>query len=154
MSVTLAELVEQGKTRGHILEQDFETLFEERDDPPDDAEIETARQTLLDAGVMVLADESELEEVEQLAEDTETEAERLHNARQDRAAAARAPLQTDGVSQYLKDIYDIPLITRDQEVALAQRIEAGDQTAVAEFTRANLRLVVSVAKKYVNRGLP
>ncbi|HET7769932.1 MAG TPA: sigma-70 family RNA polymerase sigma factor [Chloroflexota bacterium] len=154
MSQTLGELIEHGKTRGHVLEQDIEALFEDRSEPPDEGELDAARQALLNAGVLVLADEGELEEVEQLADETESEAERLHNTSRDRAAAARAPLQTDGVAQYLKDIYDIPLLKREQEVALAQRIEAGDQTAVAEFTRANLRLVVNIAKRYNGRGLP
>src|SRR5687767_15087029 len=146
--MTLAELVEEGKARGHVFERDVEALFDDRSEPPDESELEAARQTLLNGGVAVVADESELEELAEAAEDSEAEAERLHNARQDRAAAARAPRQTDGVAQYLKDIYDIPLLTREQEVSLAQRVEAGDQAALAEFTRGNLRLVVSVAKRY------
>ena len=154
MSLTLVELIDQGKTRGHVLEQDVEALFDDRSDPPDEAELDAARQALLDAGVMVLADEGELEEVEQLVDETDSEADRVLNASRDRAAAARAPMQTDGVAQYLKDIYHIPLLKREQEVALAQRIEAGDQTALAEFTRANLRLVVNIAKRFNNRGLP
>jgi RNA polymerase primary sigma factor len=154
MSLTLAELINQGKTHGHVLEQDIEALFEDRSDPPDETEMDAARQALLNAGVMVVADESELEEVEQLADETESEAQRIHNTSRDRAAAARAPLQTDGVAQYFKDIYDIPLLKREQEAALAQRIEAGDRSAVAEFTRANLRLVVNIAKRYNGRGLP
>src|SRR5687768_10259645 len=108
LSTAIAELLEQGKARGHVLEQDVEALFDDRAEPPDDAEVDAARQLLIDGGVLVLADEAELEEVEQIVEDTE--AERLHNERQDRAAAARAPLQTDSVAQYLKDIYDIPLL--------------------------------------------
>ena len=100
-----------------------------------------------------LADESELEEIEDQAPEPE-ETDPLLSARQDQAAADRAPLHTDPMWQYLHDIHDIPLLTREQEVALAQRFERGDPTALGEFTRANLRLVVSIAKKYVGRGLP
>jgi RNA polymerase primary sigma factor len=60
----------------------------------------------------------------------------------------------DALEQYLADIHDIPLLTRQQEVALAQRVERGDPDAPAEFARANLRLVVSIAKRYAGRGLP
>ena len=59
----------------------------------------------------------------------------------------------DAVWHYLKDIRDIPLLKSEQEVALAQRIEAGDTEALQQFTLANLRLVVSIAKRYVGRGL-
>lgn len=55
---------------------------------------------------------------------------------------------------YLREIGRTPMLTHQQEIALAQRIEAGDPRAAGEFTQANLRLVVSIAKKYVGRGLP
>ena len=156
-SIELTELVERGKAQGYVLERDVEALFEDRDEPPDDVEIEAVHQTLLGAGVALVADEDELLELDELAgaaEEAGLADERQRNARLDRAAADKAPLHTDAVWQYLKDIHDIPLLTRDQEVALAQRIEAGDRAALATFTRSNLRLVVSVAKKYVGRGLP
>jgi RNA polymerase primary sigma factor len=54
---------------------------------------------------------------------------------------------------YLKEIGKIPLLTADEEVALAKRIEAGDQTAKDELIQANLRLVVSIAGHYNNRGM-
>ncbi|HET7770514.1 MAG TPA: sigma-70 family RNA polymerase sigma factor, partial [Chloroflexota bacterium] len=59
----------------------------------------------------------------------------------------------DAVWQYLKDIHDIPLLTAAQEVELAKRIEMGDEAARQQFTLSNLRLVVSIAKRYVGRGL-
>ena len=66
----------------------------------------------------------------------------------------RGPETHDAVWHYLKDIRDIPLLTAAQEVELAQRMEAGDDEAVQQFTLANLRLVVSVAHGYTGRGLP
>ena len=59
----------------------------------------------------------------------------------------------DPVKMYLQDIGKIPLLTREEEVELAQRIERGDADARAHLITANLRLVVSIAKKYMGRGL-
>jgi len=58
------------------------------------------------------------------------------------------------IQLYLRDIGEIPLLTRDEEIALAKRIRKGDMIARRDMIRANLRLVVSIAKKYVNIGLP
>ena len=55
---------------------------------------------------------------------------------------------------YLKEIGKVRLLTAEEEVALAQRIEAGDEEAKKRLTEANLRLVVSIAKRYVGRGMP
>ena len=55
---------------------------------------------------------------------------------------------------YLKEISRIPLLTRADEVELAQRVRAGDAAAKARLTEANLRLVVQIARRYLNRGLP
>jgi RNA polymerase primary sigma factor len=68
--------------------------------------------------------------------------------------AAGLAAEVDIVTAYLREIGDVPLLTREQEVALAQRAEAGDAAAAQELARHNLRLVVSVAKKYLGRGMP
>ncbi|HYH12914.1 MAG TPA: sigma-70 family RNA polymerase sigma factor, partial [Thermomicrobiales bacterium] len=59
----------------------------------------------------------------------------------------------DPVRLYLREIAETPLLTHEQEIDLAKRVENGDLLAVQQFVRANLRLVVSIAKRYVNRGL-
>ena len=59
----------------------------------------------------------------------------------------------DPVRLYLREIAETPLLTHAQEIDLAKRVENGDLQAVQQFVRANLRLVVSIAKRYVNRGL-
>jgi RNA polymerase primary sigma factor len=59
---------------------------------------------------------------------------------------------TPGLDKYLQDISRVDMITPDEEVDLAKRIQAGDMEALDKLTRANLRFVVSVAKQYQNRG--
>ena len=59
----------------------------------------------------------------------------------------------DSVRLYLREIGKIPLLTSEQEVALAKRIEQGDKAAKDAMAEANMRLVVSIAKKYIGRGL-
>ncbi|MBO0689843.1 MAG: sigma-70 family RNA polymerase sigma factor, partial [Candidatus Dormibacteraeota bacterium] len=60
----------------------------------------------------------------------------------------------DSVRMYLRKIGEVPLLTAKEEVELAKEIEAGSDPARRHMIEANLRLVVSVAKRYVNRGLP
>lgn len=60
----------------------------------------------------------------------------------------------DPVRMYLKEIGNVPLLSGDEEVELAKLVEQGDEEAKKKLTEANLRLVVSIAKKYVGRGMP
>jgi RNA polymerase primary sigma factor len=60
----------------------------------------------------------------------------------------------DAVKQYLKEIGTYPLLTADQELILAERVARGDPRARQKLVEANLRLVVSIAKRYSNQGLP
>ena len=64
------------------------------------------------------------------------------------------PRDSRTVDTYLRDIAQQPLLTVDEEVELAQRIRQGDERALERLVLGNLRFVVSVAKKYQNRGLP
>src|SRR6266704_3683535 len=61
--------------------------------------------------------------------------------------------ESDAVMTYLREIGRVPMITHEREVELAKRIEMGDRDAKKQFILANLRLVVSIAKRYVGRGL-
>lgn len=62
-------------------------------------------------------------------------------------------MRDHGLDTYLSDINEVPLLTAKQEIELANRIQRGDLSAREHMIRANLRLVVSIAKNYVNRGL-
>ncbi len=66
----------------------------------------------------------------------------------------RRVISTDALQLFLKDIGKVDLLTAAQEVELAKRIERGDHRAKQEMVEANLRLVVSIAKRYRNQGLP
>jgi len=140
----LAELLERGKDQGYLVEEDIEALFDDNEEPPDEAQVDAVRQVLLDAGVEIASNEAELQ---QAIDDIQLD------GQLDRLEADGEPLNADAVWQYLKDIHDIPLLTAKQEVELAQRIEADDPEARKQFTLSNLRLVVSIAKRYVGRGL-
>jgi len=65
-----------------------------------------------------------------------------------------SPPMADGLQAFLSDIGKVDLLTAAQEVELAKRIERGDHAAKLEMVEANLRLVVSIAKRYRNQGLP
>jgi RNA polymerase primary sigma factor len=70
------------------------------------------------------------------------------------AAEATREVSTDALQLFLKDIGKVDLLTAAREVELAKRIERGNHGAKQEMVEANLRLVVSIAKKYRNQGLP
>src|ERR1700752_1652145 len=62
--------------------------------------------------------------------------------------------ERDILDQYLHEVSKTPLLTQKEEIALARKVRAGDQDAMQELVKRNLRFVISVAKKYQNRGLP
>jgi RNA polymerase primary sigma factor len=61
---------------------------------------------------------------------------------------------TNSISKYLKEVRKTPLLSPDEEVALAIRIQNGDTDAINELVNANLRFVIQIAKEYQNQGLP
>ena len=60
----------------------------------------------------------------------------------------------DPIKSYLKEIKDIPLLNAEQEVELSRRIQKGDKADRDQMIKANLRLVISIAKRYTNLGIP
>ncbi len=133
------ELIAQGRADGYVTMDDIVDLFD-AEEPPTPAQIDAARAALASAGVELV----EADEEDEVAEEVPLE---------QIARVVDGPMQADAVWQYLRDIHDIPLLKAAQEVELAQRIEQGDEAALHQFTTANLRLVVSIAKRYTGRGL-
>lgn len=72
----------------------------------------------------------------------------------EQASETVSPLSDDSVKMYLREIGRVPLLNAKQEIELARRIKEDDIQAKRKLVRHNLRLVVSIAKKYINRGLP
>src|SRR5260221_294025 len=70
------------------------------------------------------------------------------------AGLGRHEHERDILDQYLHEVSKTPLLTQKEEIALARKVRAGDQEAMQELVKRNLRFVISVAKKYQNRGLP
>jgi len=115
-------------------------------------EIATALDELdLDAGQLdefyQALEEMQIDVVGAAADEAEEEAEET-------AKAEAREISTDSLQLFLKDIGRVDLLTAAQEVELAKRIERGDHLAKQEMVEANLRLVVSIAKRYRNQGLP
>src|SRR5579862_1145769 len=93
--------------------------------------------------------------LEELQIDVVSPADEEEDARDAVLAKAEArEISTDSLQLFLKDIGKVDLLTAAQEVELAKRIERGDHFAKQEMIEANLRLVVSIAKRYRNQGLP
>src|SRR5678815_3152711 len=70
------------------------------------------------------------------------------------AGIAPSEPERDILDQYLYEVSTYPLLKAPEEIALAKKIRSGDQDALQELVKRNLRFVISVAKKYQNRGLP
>src|SRR6185437_11783922 len=99
-----------------------------------------------------------VEELEQQVPAAAAEAERERGGGRRRKAKAQLDLRpdmtTDSLQLFLKDIGKVRLLTAQEEVDLAKRIERGDLDAEQKMVESNLRLVVSIAKNYRNQGLP
>ena len=151
----LNELIEKGKKAGKLSAKELECLEEMNlDGEVIDKFYETLEQNNIDidiAAVDVLPpiDDDMLPEVEDIASIEEVTEEEI--SRTDDLADSFST--DDPVRMYLKEIGKVPLLTPDEEVALAERMADGDEEAKKRMTEANLRLVVSIAKRYVGRGM-
>lgn len=148
-------LVEQGKAAGKLTMDELMAALSPIDANMD--QIAATYNTLAEAGVEVLAPEMDLamedetpsmEELSQIQEELETA-----EITPEPDAIAEEYGTGDPVRMYLREIGKVPLLTPEQEHDIAVRIAEGDPTAAAEMTEANLRLVVSIAKRYVGRGM-
>ena len=151
----LNELIEKGKKAGKLSAKELECLEEMNlDGEVIDKFYETLEQNNIDidiasTDVLPPIDDDILPDVEDIAEIEEVTEEEI--SRTDELADSFST--DDPVRMYLKEIGKVPLLTPDEEVALAERMADGDEEAKKRMTEANLRLVVSIAKRYVGRGM-
>ncbi|NMB40429.1 MAG: RNA polymerase sigma factor RpoD, partial [Firmicutes bacterium] len=97
-----------------------------------------------------------IEVIDELQDEPDAEIEEDEKNKKTKKKTVTAPESisiNDPVRMYLKEIGKIPLLKAEEEVDLAQRMEKGDEVAKRNLAEANLRLVVSIAKKYVGRGM-
>ncbi len=117
-------------------------------------QIEATYNALSAAGIQVIpAEEDEEECVPSEAELQRIQSEQGDLLAEDPEAAAGDVSTDDPVRMYLREIGKIPLLTPEKELTLSQRIMEGDAAAAQAMTEANLRLVVSIAKRYTGRGM-
>lgn len=137
-SVILRELADTGKAKGMLTYKEVMDAFEKIDIPPE--QIEKVYDTLEHMGIDVVPEiDDDIEEVD-IEEDPEL-------------SIPEGVTIDDPVRMYLKEIGKVPLLTADEEIELAQRMESGDEEPKKRLAEANLRLVVSIAKRYVGRGM-
>jgi RNA polymerase primary sigma factor len=142
-------LIELGRGRGFVTTEDIAEVLAEIDLTTE--QIELMYTTLLDQGIEVV-DESCSDSDEEL--ELDVRGERLDRRRVSDELDLSVDVPTsDPVRMYLKEIGRVKLLTAQQEVSLAKRIERGDIRAKHELTEANLRLVVSIAKRYHTDGM-
>ncbi|MBP7175507.1 MAG: RNA polymerase sigma factor RpoD [Thermoclostridium sp.] len=137
-SVVLRELADTGKAKGMLTYREVIDAFEKIDIPPE--QIEKVYDTLEHMGIDVVPEiDDDIEEVD-IDEDPEL-------------SIPEGVTIDDPVRMYLKEIGKVPLLSADEEIELAQRMESGDEEPKKRLAEANLRLVVSIAKRYVGRGM-
>lgn len=136
------QLLKRGKSKGNLNNHDFEEILDKADLDPE--EIDSIYLYLQKEGIEIAFTDLELEALE---------AAELEEENQKELELADSVSVNDPVRLYLKEIGKVPLLTGDEEMALARRMEEGDDSAKKELAEANLRLVVSIAKRYVGRGM-
>ena len=137
----LDKLFKVAKKRGHVTQDDVLDVFVEPELYLEQLDDFYSQIVEADVDVFESVSEKEKEEEDELQEEL------------DLLTSLKNTGVADPVRMYLKEIGRIPLLTREQEIRLAQAVESGDPKAKQDLIDANLRLVVSIAKKYIGRGM-
>src|SRR6056297_2804694 len=139
----IRDLIHDGREKGFVTQKDIESYIPIELWSTDI--LDNVVTNLMELGIKVV-DEEKDEDIftgeESLVESAEGEVGKLEDI----------PL-TDPVRMYLREIGKVSLLTSQEEVDLAKRVEAGESEAKQKIVDANLRLVVSIAKKYIGRGM-
>lgn len=135
----VTQLIEFGKARGVLSYKDIMDKLAEIHMEP--AQIEKIYELLEANGIEVVENlEKELDEIQENEEEIDL-------------SVPEGVGLDDPIRMYLKEIGKVPLLTAQEEIELAEKIQTGDERAKKRLAEANLRLVVSIAKRYVGRGM-
>jgi len=137
------ELLKSAKKKGYITQDEILKKFTKPENHIDD--LDYLYDQLIRKNIDIFESVDQEKEAKRSIEDLEKELESLN--------LLSSAAVSDPVRMYLKEIGRIPLLTFDEEVDLAKKIELGEEAARKKLVESNLRLVVSIAKKYVGRGM-
>lgn len=145
----IADLIARGRQRGFVTEDEIIHLMPDVEEEL--TELESLYEKLETAGIKIVVSD------EMLKIDSEKEAEAYERSKKEKGADSALSESLDDsasdlVQMYLREIGRVALLSADEEIRLAKAIEKGDLAAKQKLTEANLRLVVSIAKKYVGRS--
>ena len=141
------KLLTKGKKNGTLTYKEIMDALEEI--YLDTDEIDEIYQRLEDSGIEILGEKDE----DVLIDNEDSEKDEEDEVKKASLDVPKGVNIDDPVRMYLKEIGKIALLTGDEEIELAQGMEAGDEIAKKKLAEANLRLVVSIAKRYVGRGM-
>jgi len=149
----LKELINKGKKRGVLSYAEIMNALQTVELSPD--QIDDVYEVLADHGVDIVGENAEQGEEPSPIEGAPLEPELTGEEEVEEVdlSIPEGIAIDDPVRMYLKEIGRVPLLTAEEEVELAKRIEDGDEEAKRRLAEANLRLVVSIAKRYVGRGM-
>ena len=146
-------LMEKGKAKGNLTYKEISDQIDTVD--LDKEQMDELYEVLMTNGIEIISetepDDFELNELN--SEDEAEEENKENNSKDFEAAITKGITVDDPVRMYLKEIGKVPLLTAEEEIQLAKRMELGDEGAKKKLCEANLRLVVSIAKRYVGRGM-
>ena len=142
-------LIQRGRQRGFVTEDEILHTMGEVEKNID--ELEDLYEKLEGLGIKVITPD-ELIKIEAEKEVENLTLKEQREAKQIEDAYNVGDVASDSVQMYLREIGRVPLLNAEEEISLAKSIEKGDQAAKQKLTEANLRLVVSIAKKYVGRS--
>ncbi|WP_038265550.1 RNA polymerase sigma factor RpoD [Peptoclostridium litorale] len=146
--ILIKELIKKGKKKGSLTYKEIMDALAELDIDKD--KIETIYESLGQMGIEVIDDNEKSDDSEAKTDADEDEEEEVNL--KDLSVPKGVSID-DPVRMYLKEIGKIPLLSAEEEISLAKRMEAGEEYAKKRLVEANLRLVVSIAKRYVGRGM-
>ncbi len=140
------ELIELGKQKGQLTNQDILDAIGEQDFDPE--KLEKLYDVIESQGIEIVEDmeDFKIEDLDITIDDNKDDDNPIPSGEQ-------SVTVDDPVKVYLKDIGKVPLLSSEEEIDLAIRISNGDVAAKQRLSEANLRLVVSIAKRYLGRGM-